>query len=47
MSDRTSAEEGRYRSTQGREVKTVAFPIYVLLAAAAVAIRVISRWALF
>ena len=43
---RTSAEEGRYRSTQTREVKAVAFPTYVLVAAAALIIRVVSRWAL-
>ncbi len=43
---RTSAEEGRYRSTQVKEVKAVAFT-YILLAVAALAIRVVSRWALF
>ncbi|MCJ2531757.1 MAG: hypothetical protein LN413_05575 [Candidatus Thermoplasmatota archaeon] len=44
---RTSAEEGRYRSTQAKEVKAVAFPTYILLAAAALVIQVVSRWGLF
>ncbi len=45
--DRTGAEEGRHRSTQAKEVKAMAFPTYVLLAAAALIIKVVSRWALF
>ncbi len=45
--DRTGAEEGRHRSTQAEEVKAMAFPTYVLLAAVALIIQVASRWALF
>ncbi len=44
---RTSAEEGRYRSTQAKEVKAVVFKYILLAAAAALIIRVVSRWALF
>ncbi len=36
-----------YKYPNAKEVKTVAFSAYVLLVAAALAIRVISRWALF
>ncbi len=45
--DRTGAEEGRHRSTQTKEVKAMAFPTYVLLAAAALIIQAVGRWALF
>jgi hypothetical protein len=44
---RTSAEEGRYKSTQAKEVKAVVFTYYLLIAAAALVIRVVSRWGLF
>ncbi len=44
--DRTSAEEGRHRSTQSKEVEAVA-AAYAIFAVVTQVLLAISRWALF